>query len=60
MSGGKYGTSFQESEAILAVTANDHAHLDVLFAEMDRGELLALADAAHMVADCAGMAARSK
>jgi len=49
----KYGTAFVESEAMLAATAGDAAEIQRICAGMEHGELLALADAARLVATTA-------
>lgn len=44
---GKYGTPYLESEAILALGANDEDHARSVLAGMTPNERHALADAAH-------------
>lgn len=54
MRGAKYGTPFQESEALLAATARDIAYLNDVLNEMSPNERRRLADDAEWLA---GMAA---
>jgi hypothetical protein len=56
---GSYGTGFQESNALLAVQNDDIEEAQRVLADMLPGELIALADAAEMLADLARTRART-
>ncbi len=50
---GKYGTNFQESEALLALTVDDEDTAAEVLADMLPGELNALAEASDRLAEMA-------
>jgi hypothetical protein len=56
----KFGTSFQETEAILAASENDIGELNRILGEMLPGEIQSLMHSARFLADyCEGWRIRS-
>jgi hypothetical protein len=60
VSGGKYGTNFVESEALLALTVEDETECERLLRDMLPGELAALTGQAQQLADMARSMLRIK